>query len=57
MLESMALAALKLSVVPGDLPAIATPASIEAARCAWRWQAGGRLVAGGSAFSAVDRIW
>ena len=26
----------------GDLPAIATYAGIEVARCAWRWQAGGR---------------
>jgi len=27
--------------VLGNLPAIATHADIEAARCAWRWQAGG----------------
>jgi len=38
--------ALKLPPVPGDLPAIAADASIEAARCPWRWQAGGRRVAG-----------
>jgi len=38
--------ALNLPFVPGDLPAIATYAGIEAARCAWRWQAGGRRVAG-----------
>jgi len=36
--------AFKLPTVPGDLPAIAKHAAIEAARCAWRWQAGGRRV-------------
>ena len=36
--------ALNLPHVPGDLPAIAADASIEAARCAWRWQAGGGQV-------------
>jgi len=37
----------------GNLPAIATHAGIEAARCTWRWQAGGGQVA---SWAGKDRL-